>query len=315
MTYKYNDYENTHGTNITIGNSDDGGCTALAVSTSGTRTYDNTWSHSGSTSAKCYGAAGTGCLQGFSGGTEQQSRFRGYFYMPTLPASTVDILQWRPSSGVCGALSIMADGKFRLTDKDGVVATSTATLSATTAYRVEYRVKAVTTSTGEADVAIYAGDSLTPVEEFNYTDVNFGTGPIDANRWGKITDSGSPAWTLHWDDVAVDDGTDTDYIGPLGDGLSEASATLTMVAELDCTDSVGTVSVTQTFGDVTMAVTEPSTGVFRVVLTPHKHTLRFEVEADGDGDPVTTTVDVPPDNLAAALVFVGGDYDDWANYE
>lgn len=300
------------GTSLTTANSDDNSAgDALDISTSGTRTYDNAWVNSGSTSWKCEGTSGNTAILAYDR-TDPSVATRVYFRFTGNPSATCAILQAR-NSGSMGEVQMRTDGKIQVTDDTGTILFTTASaLSTSTTYRLEHYVaKGTTTSNGKVSFAYYLGDSPTPVETaFVSTTANMGTADVTSMRFGKLTGIAS-TWAVWFDDVAVEYGA-TAFIGPLlGDPI--IAHTELRVVEVDTAGSNGTIAITQLSG-TTATITGPTSEVFRIELPAHTDVLRFEIEATGDGAPITETFDVAPTSLTTELIFQGGDPTDLANW-
>ena len=300
------------GTSLTTANSDDNSAgDALDISTSGTRTYDNAWVNSGSTSWKCEGTSGNTAILAYDR-TDPSVATRVYFRFTGNPSATCGILQAR-NSGSMGDVHMRTDGKLQVTDDAGTILFTTASaLSTSTTYRLEHYVaKGTTTSNGKVSFAYYLGDSPTPVETaFVSTTANMGTADVTSMRFGKLTGIAS-TWAVWFDDVAVEYGA-TAFIGPLlGDPI--IAHTELRVVEVDTAGSNGTIAITQLSG-TTATITGPTSEVFRIELPAHTDVLRFEIEATGDGAPITETFDVAPTSLTTELIFQGGDPTDLANW-
>lgn len=191
------------GTSVTAANSDDNAAGDAFSVTSGTRIYDNTWSHSGTTSFKCSGAGAAGLL-GWNVGTTGNASFKGWFWFSSLPAATQSILQCRIASPDSngGDVMVQSNGRIRLS-LDGWI--SNTVLSTSTAYRLETCWTAgATASTGRVRLALFLGDDLVPLETHATNEVNTGTTTFSGYRFGKITSSGT--WDVWWDDVTYNDG-------------------------------------------------------------------------------------------------------------
>lgn len=300
------------GTSLTTANSDDNSAgDALDISTSGTRTYDNAWVNSGSTSWKCEGTSGNTAILAYDR-TDPSVATRVYFRFTGNPSATCGILQAR-NSGSMGDVMMRTDGKLQVVDDaGGILFTTASALSTSTTYRLEFfAAKGTTTGNGKVSFAYYLGDSPTPVETaFVTTTANMGTADITSMRFGKITNIASTqAWWF--DDVAVEYGA-TAFIGPLlGDPI--IAHTELRVVEVDTAGSNGTIAITQLSG-TTATITGPTSEVFRIELPAHTDVLRFEIEATGDGAPITETFDVAPTSLTTELIFQGGDPTDLANW-
>lgn len=300
------------GTSITTVNSDDNSAgDPLDISTSGTRIYDNAWANSGATSWKTEGTSGNTAILAYDR-TDPSVATRVYFRFTGNPSATCGILQAR-NSGSMGEVHMRTDGKLQVTDDAGTILFTTASaLSTSTTYRLEHFVaKGTTTSNGKVSFAYYLGDSPTPVESaYVSTTANMGTADVTSMRLGKMTAIASTqAWWF--DDVAVEYGA-TGFIGPLA-GDPEIAHTELRVVEVDTAGSNGTLTLAQLSG-TTATITGPTSGVFRIELPDHTDTLRFEIEAEADGDPITTTFDVFPTSLATQLICQGGDSSDFANW-
>lgn len=274
------------GTTITTANSDDNSAgDALGVVT-GTRIYDNTWSHSGTTSFKSSGAAASGFV-GFSAGTSANATFQGWFWFNALPATTQGILQCRIASPDSngGEVQVQSNGRIRL-GLDGWI--SNTVLSTSTAYRLETCWTAgATASTGRVRLALFLGDDLVPLETHATNEVNTGTTTFSGYRFGKITSSGT--WDVWWDDVTYNDGgtsfitsniaykegsiRDT-RVAVVGTGSTSETVTLPDYASGDVLVMFvarDTTSGSAFSGDSDVSVTEVATGnrkLSALILTP-----------------------------------------------
>lgn len=294
------------GTSITTANSADNSAgDALDIATSGTRTYDNAWTHGGSTSWKLEGTSGNTAILGWDR-TNAKLAFRTYFQFTANPGATCNILQARHASGGMAAVGMRTDGKLQVTDSAGAyIYTFASALSTSTTYRLELFVeKGTTTSDGKISFAYYLGDNTSPVEPASVaTTVNTTTNDIASMRWGKLT--GISFTQAFWfDDAAVEYGRGS-FIGPkLGDPVI-AHVEHTIV-EVDTTGSNGTMTLTQQSG-TTCTITGPSSSIFRITVPDHPDVLRFRLTATADGAPITQDFTIAPDNLTNELVLpVGG---------
>lgn len=274
------------GTTITTANSDDNSAgDALGVVT-GTRVYDNTWAHSGTTSFKSSGAAAAGFV-GFSAGTSANATFQGWFWFSALPATTQGILQCRIASPDSngGEVQVQSNGRIRL-GLDGWI--SNTVLSTSTAYRLETCWTAgATASTGRVRLALFLGDDLVPLETHATNEVNTGTTTFSGYRFGKLTSSGT--WDVWWDDVTYNDGgtsfitsniaykegsiRDT-RVAVVGTGSTSETVTLPDYASGDVLVMFvarDTTSGSAFSGDSDVSVTEVATGnrkLSALILTP-----------------------------------------------
>jgi len=274
------------GTTITTANSDDNSAgDALGVVT-GTRVYDNTWAHSGTTSFKSSGAAASGFV-GFSAGTSANATFQGWFWFNALPATTQGILQCRIASPDSngGEVQVQSNGRIRL-GLDGWI--SNTVLSTSTAYRLETCWTAgATASTGRVRLALFLGDDLVPLETHATNEVNTGTTTFSGYRFGKLTSSGT--WDVWWDDVTYNDGgtsfitsniaykegsiRDT-RVAVVGTGSTSETVTLPDYASGDVLVMFvarDTTSGSAFSGDSDVSVTEVATGnrkLSALILTP-----------------------------------------------
>lgn len=294
------------GTTITVANSDDNGAgDALDVSTSGTRIYDNTYAHSGSTSFKCEGTSGNTAILGWNR-TDTKAVLRTYLRMPTTPGATCAVIQSRNAASM-GEVQVRTDGKAQVTDDTGaVVHTTTNALSTTAWNRLEYYAeKGTTTSDGKTSFGLYLGDSPTPVESvFTKTNANMGTADLTSLRFGKLTGIAF-TWAAWFDSVAAEFGGST-FLGPY-QGLSDLQYDASNIYRVDATASVGTVTLTQTSG-TTCVILEVSPGLFEILVPEHPDPLWFTLIADGDGAPVIETFCIKPDNnVTLRRLRAGGD--------
>jgi len=301
MTFVSNNAEGaSSGTSVTLANSDDNGAgSALDISSSGTRQYSNTWAHSGSTSFKCEGTSGNTAILGWDstvGGSlvtaSAAKTFRCYFRFPAAPSATVAVVQIRNAGGG-GDIQLRTDRKLNITDDAGTVKfTTTAALAVDTVYRLEIRYKhGASTSDGTIEFKYFAGDSTTALDSYLTTTADQGTTDFNGFRWGKLTAVASTE-TYYFDDVAQDD-TEV-LLGPAL-GLSDLQYDAANIYRVDASASTGVVTLTQTSG-TTCTITEPSTALFEIAVPEHPDPLWFSISADGDGDAITETFSIKPDN-------------------
>lgn len=303
------------GTSLTTANSDDNSAgDALDISTSGTRTYDNAWVNSGSTSWKCEGTSGNTAILAYDR-TDPSVATRVYFRFTGNPSATCGILQAR-NSGSMGDVHMRTDGKLQVTDDAGTILFTTASaLSPSTTYRLEYLVaKGTTTSNGKVRFAYYLGDSPTPVESaFVSTTANMGTADVTSMRFGKLTGIAS-TWAVWFDDVAVEYGA-TAFIGPLLGDPELVYNIDTAIRKIPTAGSNGDITITQISGTTTATISEPTSGNFQAEFpADHTDVLTFEIEAQADGPPISETFSIYPTSLTTELIFQGGDPTDLANW-
>lgn len=316
MAFKSNNCEGaSNGTAISTTNSDDNAAgDALAVSTGGTRQYTSAWANNGTTSWECSATSGNTAILGFTQTAAAGLSARAYFRVTALPGATCVIMQMRSDTDSArGAIQMKTDGKLEVTTQAGVVFTTTTSCSVDTTYRIEwYQEKGADTSTGEVGFKLFLGEATSALDTYTGSAENTGTNDLAAWRMGKIT-SIAYTFAIMFDDVAMED-QGTAFLGPYL-GLSDLTFTTARKITVDCTGSTGTLTCTQTTGTSVGSIAGPTSSVFTITLPDHKDVLVFEVEADGDGDPVTDTFKVYPDNLSNVLVYAGGGASDIANWE
>ena len=270
------------GTSITTANSADNSAgDALDIATSGTRMYDNAWTHGGSTSWKLEGTSGNTAILGWDR-TNAKLAFRTYFQFTANPGATCNILQARHASGGMAAVGMRTDGKLQVTDSAGAyIYTFASALSTSTTYRLELFVeKGTTTSDGRSPSPTTSATTPAQSRPRASTTVH-DRNDIASMRWGKLT--GISFTQAFWfDDAAVEYGRGS-FIGPkLGDPVI-AHVEHTIV-EVDTTGSNGTMTLTQQSG-TTCTITGPSSSIFRITVPDHPDVLRFRLTATADGAP------------------------------
>lgn len=309
MTFLRNNCEGAaSGTTITTANSDDNSAgDPLDISTSGTRIYDNSWTHSGTTSWKCEGTSGNTAILAWDR-TDTRLAFRGYVKFSSPPSATCAILQAR-NSGSMGEVQMRTDGKIQVTDDTGAILhTTAAALSVDTTYRFEYTIeKGTTTSNGKVSFAYYLGDNASPVATaYTTTSANMGTADITSMRFGKLTGIAS-TWAVWLDDVAVDYGA-TAFIGPLGGDPELVYNIDTAIRKIPTAGSNGDITITQLSG-TTATISEPTSGNFQAEFpADHTDVLTFEIEAQADGPPISETFSIYPTSLTTELIYDGTEW-------
>lgn len=311
--FKRNYAEGTIGGNATTANTElnDSG-DILNISSSGTRTYDDTWKHSGTTSFKCYGAADTQAVMGWNTGLQKGGAFRGYFKVDAYPSSTVGIANFRQPSSNCSEVQITSTGRVRITSLTGEIYLSAInTFLLGTTVRIEAVAWAGTTSSnGILEVDLYDGDGTAPFVSFATASTNMGTTQISDFRWGKITTTGSPIYTVWVDDVAYEDGRTT-FLGPM-QGDPAIIYAQKNILEVDTAGSTGTRGIEQ-FSGAEVTIIEPSTGFFKVEVPNHSHLIKLDLESVADTT-VTERLIIPGTQKSNILVCQGGDSSDLSNW-
>lgn len=305
----------SNGTSVTLGNSDDNGAGNKLDVKSGNVTYTNTWYGSAGTGFKCQGGSGSPALVGWDStvalsdvvSAPAKSSRQG-LVIPGPPAATCNIIQVRTASGQAGNVQLRTDRKLNVVDAGGTIRyTTTTALTVDTKYRVEWRVKKGTSSSdGTIEFALYAHGSGTPIETYGpVTNVNQGTSDFIGFRRGELTGVATP-FAIYFFDISEDD---SEALLGLAVGPSAPSFTVDVIYDVDGTDSVGDCELTQTSGS-TSIIYGPFPGPTWRIKPPANHhdKLHFQLEADGDGPPVTETFIIYPRALSNTLVFDGADW-------
>lgn len=306
MAYFSNNCEGgADGVTVTVANSDDNSAGDAFGVVSGSPKYSTAWAAEGATSIKCEATSGNTSLIGFTF-TDAMVSTRPAFRFPAAPSATCEIVQVRNAANG-GAIQLRTDRKLNIVDDTGsIVHTTAAALSVDTDYELAISWKrGTTTSNGEIHFAYYLYGSDTPIATFDKTDANCGTTDWSGVRVGKLTGIASTE-TYFFDLLRVETGTVA--LLPPTVGLSAVTYTTERQVVVDTTGSVGVVTVTQLSGTAA-TIDDTEDPIFRITLPGHSDVLEFEVEADGDGDPVSSTFKVYPDSLVPILVYNGSEWE------
>lgn len=156
--------------------------------------------------------------------------FRLYFYMPALPATTVQpLVSLRTIGNGTGLVTLRITNTGALRIYSDVTAAqlgtdSTSTLAVNTWYRLEMSATNPTTTTGTVSVRGYLGDSTTPVSglSMDVSAVNIGSSAIGTLRAGRVGAVGD-AWVNYIDELAFSTGTTT-LLGPAVSNVAPVAA-------------------------------------------------------------------------------------------
>lgn len=163
-----------------------------------------------------------------SGLTTHYGRF--YIRVAALPGVDRTIVEFLDTTAATNRANIRlrTDGTIRLRNAaSGTVATTTATVSVDTWYRLEYRIDG--TTTGAYELHLYAGSSTTPIEDIVGGTANFG-GSVGAVSYGYVSNAASLA-NLWFDGIQIND---VGLPGP------EASGQTVVIGQVTETDTAGT---------------------------------------------------------------------------
>lgn len=176
-----------------------------------------------------------------------------FFYIKfgTMPAATTMMGQLVNTAGATMAkLYVNGSGRLVVNDSAATLFTAAAAtaMTAGTWYRWEAEVIAGTSTTnGTVSVAVYVGDSTTPLASFTSTTANTGTVNYANAQFGK-TDNGTFASDFWIDDLGQNDGA-TAFNGPTSSGSSTPAL------------AGGSLSVTPLNGTSPLTVTATASGV------------------------------------------------------
>jgi hypothetical protein len=217
MTYKTNSAEGgSNGTGVTIANSANSGYPFSVVNlNAGTINYTSAQAMHGllsyeftqpTTANSCYV-----CLDDV-GSVDFSIRY--YLRLTSLPGADTEFpLGLRTTADVSVAKQLMrTTGITRFTNTAGAVAyTGTVVPSLNTWYRYAIWGTGAGTGTATLNYAMYAGDSLTPLESTQITNFSMTGGTVGRIRLGKGTTATLSAWQM--DDFAINLGVNAE-IGP-----------------------------------------------------------------------------------------------------
>jgi hypothetical protein len=217
----------THGTNATAANS--GGASGdawdvLSIAPGSTVTYSNVTAAHGSLSYYYDLAQGQTSFRWTRGDTNKVA-LSVYVRLTGNPLLDFQFIQVRNPAGSTATgldLSILTTRRLSFNAGGAFIAQAAAgnAFVVGTWYRIEAVIQqGASTNDGLLDVAIYEGDSTTPMESWTRTNVNFSTG-FNEFRIGMSAGTGSPNTPIYVDSVQMHTGADVDgYVGPWVDAL------------------------------------------------------------------------------------------------
>lgn len=211
----------THATGVTTGNSGGSSGDAFSAVTTeqGTMTFDNTRPHHGSLAYKSV-KSGAGSNYAEWGGSTQwpeildRAFFRGYYNFDTAPDADTQFLAFINLTTWVLRVRLNTTRTISLINSAGtVLGTSTTVLAVDTWYRIEMTAMMGSSSTGSAELRLYAGDATSPTETLGpYTATDTGLTPIVRVITGSQIFTGTTnTLTTFFDDLAFDA---YDWIGP-----------------------------------------------------------------------------------------------------
>lgn len=305
----------TDGATITALNSADGGDAFTTVNASGTNVYDDDTPGAVHSASTCgYVSATTGqtanyIWSGLSWSTKVA--LRGYYYFPgSIPPAEIRLMAARHSSGLVGGVAIQNNGRLTWLNSTGSGNNSwmsNGDIVANTLYRIELMLQiGASTSTGIVDVAVYLGDSLTPIKSTHVTNANLSTATaITELQFGKITSSGD--LTAFLDDIAAED----DPAGFIGIQVDEPELVFSVrqLAEVDCTGAVGTLTLEQTGGEDVESISGPTSQKFLIELPESfNEVLTFDLTCETDGGSIVEEITIRPKGRRFVLTRHDGEW-------
>jgi hypothetical protein len=306
MTKLLNDYEGgINGVVVTTANSG-GGIRTAFTAVSSTVTYTNANSTSrGALSGTCSDYTTTSNVR-WALANPTAANLSNYYWVTA--ATTADLLTQRLSvtGDTTGAtVRINTASKLRLTDSaNTIIWTATNTFPLNQWVRIELWANS---TTGQARLAYFLGDSTTPAEDSGIVTGSFGGGAAFVNaRHGLLGTATGYGGSLYWDDAQV--WTDTDATSSLI-GPFPAAASYTASAGADQTNvepwstvtltgtdtgSPTTRAWTQTGGapSVTISGASTTTPTFTAPGTIAGTTLTFTYTVSGSGAPASSATNV-----------------------
>lgn len=227
------------GTAVTTANSDDNGAgtpLSTVTTTGGALTYStNTPRAAGALSFRqAVGTSGNAFLRFAAGLAGTTMACRLYFVLESaaLTGSTTIIRLLNGSSAAMGQLRLTSALVPGLLNGAGsVMVLGSASLTVGTLYRFEAWVTpGTTTTTGRVYMALYEGDSTTPLIEYASTAYNAGTATTPRSVEVGRSSTAAGAFTIRTDELVLDDGIGETLIGPVpnpslaGQGASTSDA-------------------------------------------------------------------------------------------
>ena len=197
---------------------------AVTRAGSSTIVYDGTNKAHGSLAAKLTNVAGASCWLEWSTsmGSPTEHYGRVYFYMPSIPTSSMTVVQCiGPAGAVAFNIQVVATTGtvtvFYNTGSDTNVFSGG--LSATTLYRLEYHCVHSAT-VGQVEAKIFAGDSTTATGTFSSTANKNTSTSGDKIRFGQVSAGGS-GLSIWMDDIVAGA---TSFPGPVSSGVASDTA-------------------------------------------------------------------------------------------
>lgn len=252
----------TDGATVTTSNSNDFGDDALfvVVANSGAAvTYSSSHAAHGTRSIKMAGGttAGAQSIIGFGGFSALTLSKSIALYATGLPtAANMNLLQSRTASAAAGGVQLTTDGHLIVSNPSGgaTLWTSTATLSPTTDYRIDW-VEVIDAAAGQVKFQVCTLNSNTPITGLSYagSSLNTGTTPLTETRAGKLNTTSSIG-TFYLDDFRVSDATSA-FLGAYSNAAPTVSAGTGGTVPVGTTVTLGSGAATATDSDGTIVST------------------------------------------------------------
>jgi hypothetical protein len=217
-TVLWNAEGGSNATGITIGNSGGASGTAFNAVTLGsgaTAVYDNAQARGTLAAKLATGGTAADCALEYSTpiGTQSQAWFRGYFYIPSNPATSHRLIDaYDSATTLCFAVYLLTDGRLQTANTvGGTIQTMTGTVPLNTWFRIECM--AIGSATvGQVEVMRFdSADSATPTETITSAATQNTRGTFNSYRFGAAGDPLPASRTIWVDDIGV---STTGYLGP-----------------------------------------------------------------------------------------------------
>lgn len=212
MTEVSNTFEGgSDGTTITAANSGgDSGTAFNTVTGASVHEFDSAQAAHGSLSSRFNPTGGTTAYYVWQAAMGTLTDHYGRFYLRVAgyPSAATRVFEFRDGTGLKCGMRMGTTGKIGVVNAANSLQTETsATLSTNTWYRIEFHFVHDTSTTGQYEVRVYAGDSGSATETISGTTSDFGAN-CDRTRIGMPASAGNWGSSDIWMDDLVAGATD-----------------------------------------------------------------------------------------------------------
>lgn len=218
-TYKFGFEAGSNGATVTTGVSaaGDRAWDAIGIGSGAALVYDTTHAMSGSLAARLDPGSSVTTVMRWSTPTTLTGAFRYYVYWDANPTADMTVAWFGSSSSTrVASITVSSAGSMRVygTPASSVYSTGSSALQLGGWTRIEcaYQIDSVTSTNGKIQLAVYAGDSTTPIADSGWVTTDLGTAGITYARVGNYDTNSNT--TSHWIDAITFASGATSLLGP-----------------------------------------------------------------------------------------------------